>query len=253
MITKHKSMGQLLNNPFTVISYMGSDYFCDREKETATLLKQLTNGNSITLTAIRRIGKTGLIHHLFGQLPVGVQGVYLDILDTENMAQFLNKLASALMGQFPEKNSFGKQVWNFLKTLRPTLNFDPLTGSPQASFSLVQGETETNIYSIFRFLEGQSFKVVIAIDEFQQILQYPEKNVDAWLRSYIQQLKNVQFIFSGSQQHLMNELFASPDRPFYRSTQFMKLEKIPLENYTLFIEKKFTQYKKQINETFNNL
>jgi len=100
---------------------------------------------------------------------------------------------------------------------------------------------------VLSFLEKQEFNTVIAIDEFQQILNYPEQKTDAWLRSRIQQLKKVVFVFSGSQQHLMTELFTSPKRPFYRSSQIMKLKKLDRKIYSEFVIKMFRNNKKEIS------
>lgn len=236
-----------ISNPFLVNNYQGSDYFCDRKIETQTIKDNLYNGNSTTIMAIRRIGKTGLIQHVLDQLPTGYHGIYVDLLETENMNQLLNILATAIMSQTPQKSKFGKTIWNFFTSLRPTISFDPLNGLPQASFSISHEETKTNIGSVFEFLEQQNQKIVIAIDEFQQILNYPEKNVDAWLRTRIQHLNNVVFIFSGSQQHLMAELFGSPQRPFYRSSQIVQLKKIEQEAYTDFIVDLFSKYKYHVS------
>ncbi|MFV0482987.1 MAG: AAA family ATPase [Bacteroidales bacterium] len=90
------------------------------------------------------------------------------------------------------------------------------------------------------------YRIVIAIDEFQQITSYPERNVDAWLRTRIQRLRNICFIFSGSQQHLITELFTSPKRPFFRSTQMLKLEKIDKTVYSKFICSSFKRHGKKI-------
>lgn len=234
-------------NPFPVTTYLGAGYFCDREAETSRLLGNIQNGNSTTVMALRRIGKTGLLHHVFAQLPAGWKGIYVDILETENLSQFLNLLTTAIIRSIPEKSSMGKQFWNFLKSLRPVISYDGLTGTPQASFDVKPKETEGNIESIFQFLESQEFKIVVAIDEFQQITKYPEKNTDAWLRTRIQQLRNVVFIFSGSQQHLMTELFTSPQRPFFRSTQIIKLEKMNKEIYRDFIISIFNRHHKSIS------
>jgi uncharacterized protein len=233
-------------NPFPVTAYLGAEYFCDRKDETARLISNIQNGNSTTLTAIRRIGKTGLIKHVLTQLPKEWKGIYVDILETENLNQFLNILTTAIIGSVPEKSGLGSILWKFVKSLRPVISFDSLTGAPQASFDVKPNEAEANINSVLQFLDKQNFNTVIAIDEFQQILNYPEKNTDAWLRTRIQQLKKVVFIFSGSQQHLINELFASPKRPFFRSTQMLKLEKLDSETYCKFIVTMFKKYDKKI-------
>jgi len=176
---------KLIENPFPVNRYQGSDYFCDRETEINRLITDIQNGNSVTLFSIRRMGKTGLIHHLFNQLPLGWKGIYVDILATENLNQFLNLLATAIMNSIPEKSPFGRRVWTFIKSLRPVISFDSLTGVPQASFDVKRKDAELNINAVFQFLEQQDFRILIAVDEFQQIVHYPEKNVDAWLRTQI--------------------------------------------------------------------
>jgi AAA+ ATPase superfamily predicted ATPase len=236
-----------LENPFPTTTYHSASYFCDRQEETNRLISNIKSGNSTIIMAIRRIGKTGLIQHVLNQLPKGWKGIYLDILETENLNHFLNHLATAIMHAVPEKSSIGKKFFDFIKTMRPVISFDALTGEPKASFEIKQSDVETNINSVLHFLGKQEFKIVIAIDEFQQIVNYPEKNTDAWLRTRIQQLKNVVFIFSGSQQHLMAELFASPKRPFFRSTQMLRLEKIEKDVYRDFIISMFRKYKKEIS------
>ena len=234
-------------NPFITAGYYGVRYFCDRETETKSLLQNMTNGLSTTLIAIRRIGKTGLIRHVLAKLPAGYTSVYVDILPTENMNEFLNFLASAVINSIPQKTGPGKIIMDFIKSLRPVITYDPLTGIPQVTIDVRKGEAPKHIDSIFKHLEKYPKRIVIAIDEFQQILEYPEKNTDAWLRSSIQNLKNVTFIFSGSRQHLMDDLFSDPSRPFYRSTSLLNIGKIKSEIYASFIIRHFKNNDKKIS------
>lgn len=228
-----------ISNPFITTGYQGSEYFCDREEETLTLKRNLVNGQSTTLIAIRRIGKTGLVRHVLAQLPPDHTGIYLDILPTENLKEFLNALATAVFSTIPEQSKPGKLILDFIKSLRPVITFDPLTGFPQLTVAVRPGEAERHIQSVLKYLESYPNKVVIAIDEFQQIMHYPEKNTDAFLRSISQSLNNVRFIFSGSQQHLMMQLFADPSRPFYQSAGFLKIDKIEADKYAAFIHHHF--------------
>jgi hypothetical protein len=233
-------------NPFPIMTYLGREYFCNREEETAKLIGNMQNGSSTTLIAIRRMGKTGLLHHTLSQLPRGWLGIYADILESENLKEFLSLLTTSVINAYPEKSNLGKKFRDFIRSLRPQISFDALTGIPQVSFDVRPNEIPENISHVFQYLEKQDFKTIIAIDEFQQILNYPEKNTEAWLRSRIQQLKNVVFIFSGSQQHLMTEIFNSPKRPFFRSAMMMKLEKLDKTEYVEFIVSLFRRYNKEI-------
>lgn len=236
------------NTPFPTSGYYGKAYFCDREAETERLLTNIRSGISTTLIAIRRMGKTGLILHTREQLPPNWSMIYLDILATESRQDLLITLITAVVKAIPEKSSFGKKLWQFIKSLRPVISYDPLTGETQVSVNTQPSHAEKNIQGVLNLLETHSTRVIIAIDEFQQVLHYPEGNTDAWLRSIFQNLKNVVFIYSGSQQHLMQELFGHPSNPFYRSTQFLKLGRINEDDYKLFIKKHFSNHNRKINE-----
>jgi len=235
-------------NPFALNSYFGPEYFCDRKTEIKSLLTNVKNINSTTIISQRRMGKISLIQHLFNSLPAKHIGISLDIFATNNRRELLNTLTTAIATKVPAKSSFGKRVWDFIRSLQPNISFDPLTGNPQVSINITAPNNDNYIESIFNFLENQSQKIVIAIDEFQQILNYPEKNTDVWLRTFIQRLNNVTFIFSGSSTHLMAEIFSNPTRPFFRSTQFIYLKKIDSEIYTRFIIKHFKKGDKNISK-----
>ncbi|HLP72527.1 MAG TPA: ATP-binding protein [Bacteroidales bacterium] len=229
------------STPFPLTGYYGSEYFCDREDETRMLVTNIKGGVSTILTAERRMGKTSLIMHVLNKRSLGAKAVYLDILSTESRNDFLNELATSLIRNASGSKGFGKKLWDFIKTLRPVIKFDDLTGTPQVSFLPDSESADERVRSILNFLEKQDEKIVIAIDEFQQILNYPEPNTDAMLRTIIQRMKNLVFIFSGSQQHLMNELFTLPSRPFYNSSAFLKIGRIEQSKYTGFIMDKFSE------------
>jgi uncharacterized protein len=112
-------------NPFPVNTYLGSEYFCDRTDETIRLISNARNGASTSLMAIRRIGKTGLIKHVLARLPKGWEGIYIDILETENLGQFLNMMATALLNAAPEKSKPGRLLWEYIKSLRPVISLIP--------------------------------------------------------------------------------------------------------------------------------
>ena len=88
-----------LNNPFVVYGYKGAAYFCDREAETEKIVKGLSNERNITLIAPRRIGKTGLIHHVFANIreqQPNICCIYFDILATKTLDQFVQLMARTL-------------------------------------------------------------------------------------------------------------------------------------------------------------
>ena len=242
-------MARKPSTPFPTTGYYGEAYFCDREKELKQLMDNVQGDSSTTLVALRRMGKTALIKHLQHVLSNRYSPVYVDILPTESLGEFLNHLATAVAAISSGKTKLGSRIWKFMTSLRPTVSYDALSGNPILSFNLSPEEGLKSVGEIFDFLESQSKPVLVAIDEFQQILKYPEKNVDAWLRSKIQELRNVVFVFSGSQQHLIQEMFVDPSRPFFRSTRFMHLTKIDRGSYHRFIAVKFSEHSKKITDS----
>ena len=242
---------KIKENPFHLKGYHGSALFCNREKETSTLIENVKNGINTTLFSIRRMGKTGLIHHVFNKLgkDKNRKCIYVDIYATQSLAEFTNYLASAILHAFPEKDSIGKKFINLIKGFNPVITYDGLTGVPEITLTYAQPrQYEYSLNGLFEFLEKQNKQIVIAIDEFQQITSYPEKNTEALLRTIIQRLQNVVFIFSGSQKHILLEMFNSAKRPFFSSTTPLHLGAIPEEIYASFILKLFSNRKKKIDK-----
>lgn len=237
-----------VTNPFPTTKYIGPKYFCDRNEETKQLIQNISGQQSTTLVSIRRMGKTGLINHVFNKIMRKHITIYADILSTEDLGSFLNTISTAILQSVSQRSNIGQKIWAFFKSLNISITFDQLSGSPSVSFNLKENESKIQLKNIFELLDQQEKPVVIAIDEFQQITKYPEKNVDAYLRTLIQQLKNVVFIFSGSQQNIITDLFSNPEKPFFRSTSFIHLSEIESGIYKNFIIKKFNEGQKNIHE-----
>lgn len=233
-------MSELLN-PFAVFGYAGAAYFCDRENETKELISALRNGRNVTLRSPRRVGKTGLIQHVFAQLAQTnpeIKCFYVDLFSTHSLDEMVVELGKAIIGQLdtPLQKIEGYMA-QFFKSCRLYLSPDPLTGAPKLNLDLITNNPAVTLDEIFAYIRKSERECYIAVDEFQQIVEYPQKNVEALLRTYMQQCPNVRFIFSGSKQHLMSDIFNSPKRPFYRSTDKMTLEAIPESVYYAFAER----------------
>ncbi len=245
-----------LQNPFLVSGYHSPTYFCDRQKESRNIMEALQNNRNLTLVAPRRIGKTGLIQHTFHELSQkDFRTIYLDIFPTSNLNDFTRVFAEAVLGSLDSNlQRITKKIGATMKSFRPIVRFDPITGNPEFSIYIEPGKEEASLKDVFNYLKISEKKCVIAIDEFQQITEYPEKKVEALLRTYIQLVPNLHFIFSGSKQHLMEELFISTKRPFYQSTQLMNIGVIEKKEYYAFANAFFADKDLILEESvFNEL
>lgn len=238
------------NNPFLIAGYHSPEFFCDRKAESSTILEALYNGRNITLIAPRRMGKTGLIHHVFYQLKEqksDVVTLYMDIYSTQSLGDFVRLFANTVLGQLdsvPQKAL--NRIGQFIRSCRPVFTFDEITGTPKVTVDVSPTEEESTLKEIFDYLGSSGKRCYIAIDEFQQIAEYPEKGVEALLRSYIQFLPNVNFIFAGSKQHVMQEMFTSSKRPFYQSTQLLTIGTVNRDEYADFAMAHFAKNNLQL-------
>ena len=246
-----------LENPFVYKGYEGPMYFCDREQETENMVSALKNGRNITLLSPRKIGKTGLIKHAFNRISTTENDticIYVDIFSTQNLHDFVQVLGTAVVEEalWREKSLMAKTLDAF-KAWRPVVSIDTMTGMPTLSVNIDSTSDEYTLKSIFDYLERSKKQVFVAIDEFQQVAYYPEKGTEALLRSQVQ-FSHAGFIFSGSRQHLMAEMFNSPKRPFYQSTEFMNLQPIPEDAYYDFARRFFEAKKGSLSqEVFHDI
>ena len=231
-------MKKEIENPFLDQGYESPKYFCDREQETADMISALENGRNLTLISPRRMGKTGLIKNVFYKLreqqPDTIT-LYMDIFPTQNMGEFVRLFASTVLGQLdsaPQKAM--SRIAKFIKSIRPVFMLDELSGKPQMMIDVTSANENTSLAEIFDYLASADRPCYIAIDEFQQVAEYPEKGLEAALRTHIQNLHNVHFVFSGSRQHIMQEMFFSAKRPFYHSTQPFAIGSIDRDKYYEF-------------------
>ena len=242
----------LISNPFVVGKYLSDKYFCDRENDTEFLRKQIVNGRNVALISPRRIGKSGLIQHFFNQPDIeeAYHVFYVDIYATTSLGEFVYTLGKEIYEQLKSQSTAWKEkFFQIVSSFRVGFKLDTMTGLPGLDIGLGDIQVpQTTLDEIFSYIAASDKPCVIAIDEFQQIGEYAEKNVEALLRTKIQQCQKAQFIFSGSKRHTMTNMFNSPAKPFYQSAISMGLEAIPMKTYTDFAIRLFEEYGKHVDK-----
>lgn len=245
-------------NPFVVSGKIPEEYFCDRVAEAAALEKALTNQLNVVLTSTRRMGKTSLVDFVFDKSTIADRyvTVFVDILSTTTFREFVMAFGTAVFDRVASRSDKLRRLFaTLLKSLSASFGYDPVQNTP--TFDIRIGDIhqpEYTLSEIFEYLEKVESRCLVVIDEFQQITRYPEKNVEALLRTHIQKLSNVNFVFSGSRRRLMEEIFFSSKRPFCQSAKALRLEAIDKEVYFAFAQKNFNNSGKYIDkEAFDKI
>ena len=239
----------MIENPFITYGYESAEYFCDRKAETRELITMLTNGNHTALISPRRMGKTGLIHQCFAQKEI--QDRYytflIDIYATKNLQDMVYRMGQVIVNRLKSRGQSAIDGFlRFVTSLRTGISFD---GQGNASWNVGVGDIKSpnfTLEEIFNYLKAADRKCIVAIDEFQVIADYPERNVEELMRTYVQECRNAVFVFSGSQKSMMSEMFSSPARPFYQSVSMMFLKPVALPAYESFAKGHFEHAGKQI-------
>lgn len=235
-------------NPFIVTGKIPQQYFCDRDTETAQLIRFLNNRENVVLMSQRRMGKTKLVEHSLDSGSKEYALMTIDILHTSSLREFIQLLGATIFDNLAKRSTRMMKLFTAtLRSLSASFGYDPIQNTP--TFDIRLGDItqpEYTLKEIFEYLEKSNRHCIIVIDEFQQITKYPEKNVEALLRTHIQHLNNANFVFAGSQRRLMEEMFFSEKRPFYMSARSIVLDAIPFDSYCDFACHHFEEAKKNI-------
>ena len=237
------------HNPFILTPFVPEQYFCDREKETEQLCKHIVNGRNVALFARRRLGKTGLIRHCFEQEKIknNYNTFLVDIYSAGNLKEMTALLATEVFSKATALGYWDKLVRG-LKSITPKISYNEVTSTYSLSAGLGDiKQADRTLEEILDVLDGMKKPTVIALDEFQKIRDFSEKNVEAYLRTVFQKCRNIVFVYTGSIGHSMNNIFKSPDKPFYNSAVMMTIDVINKEIYREFAIRMFRNNQREVD------
>ena len=194
-----------------------------------------------------------MIRHVFEQPSVkdSYYTFYTDIYATTSLHEFVLFLSKEIYSALVPKGKVAlNKFLSGLQSLTGSFGYDPITGKPTFDIKLGDIHTpELTLQEIFGYLEKADKPCIFAIDEFQQIANYPEKNVEAILRTYIQKLNNCLFIYAGSNRHILENMFNSAAKPFYNSAEQTYLDSIPKDIYMEFAAEQFNKSGRKIDSS----
>jgi len=231
-----------MENPFSYSGIVTGAAFCNRKAELADLTRRVFDSQNILLYAHRRTGKSSLIHNLIisqefeSQIQrykkrhgIGIKAAVIDLYGTLSESDFITALFQGI-SKF-EKN-FDK-LMSLIQGIRFIVGTDPVSGLPTITPNFTSREAPEYLEHVMQICESysQKNKLLIVFDEFQEVGKYAEQGFEKRLRKEIQRHSNISYLFCGSKHHILEIMFNSPDRAFYKLARNFRLKPIALSHY----------------------
>jgi len=242
-----------MEKPFAYGSYVFGDNFTDRVKETKRISANFNAGINTILIAPRRQGKTSLVNHVIeGMDNPSIKIITMDIYDCRSEYDFYERFASEIVKATAGKiENISRTVSDFLGRITPKISLSP-DASNEFSLSLgISPKTVSAKEALDlpeRIATRKNVHIIVCIDEFQQIGEFPNSlDVQKRIRGIWQLQKNVSYCLYGSKKHSMEKLFQSRKMPFYQFGDMIFMEKIPTEDWVKYICSRFERFGKSIS------
>lgn len=228
------------------------DFFTDREVESKRLEANFKGGISTFLLSHRRWGKTSLIKKVMKQVQSEeLKVVFVDVFKCKSPIEFAETVASAVLSQTATKaEEFIENAKAFLGRINFGVNLSP---DPMSSFDIRLGlvDDKSDISNALnipeRIAQKKNIKILICIDEFQQIGEFPDTlSFQKELRTIWQHQKDVTYCLLGSKKHMMEKLFDTPEKAFFKFGDIIYLKTIPLDYWQSYVSRKFVNAGKKI-------
>lgn len=242
-----------MNRPFVFGTAVDSDHFIGREKEVRHLRENMLHGINTILMSPRRWGKTSLVN-LVGKDVASeeIKVVHIDIFSCRDEYDFYNKFAASILRQTESRIDEWKNLAaDFLMRLTPKLS---LNAGPGSEYSVSLGITpqthqpEEVLALPQRIAEKKHCHIVVCIDEFQQVGEFPDSlTVQKRMRSVWQHQSDVSYCLFGSRQHILESLFLKSSHPFYKFGDIMPLSPIATDLWVPYIQRGFQSEGKTIS------
>ncbi len=239
--------------PFVFGVRVEGNTFTDRKEETNRLKMNFLYGVNTILISPRRMGKTSLVEKVCSLVESDTLKIAkIDAFGCRSENDFINAFATAVVRATSSKwEEWMENAKTFLSRFIPKISIgqDPLT---DFSIALEYNRANTVTEDILQLPETvakqKGIKIVICIDEFQQIADFPDSiTFQKKLRSVWQLQSNVSYCLYGSKKHMMEKMFQSQSHPFYRFGDLFYLDKISETDWVEYICDRFRMTGKEIS------
>ena len=219
---------------------VGGEHFCKRSELSRQLAGYIRGGQNVVIQGERRMGKTSLVRETVAGMR-GWRMVDADFMGVKSTTDICNRIADA-MARFDCGDNVYRRAMSLLAHLRPVGQIDQMTGLPTISLDAKATATPASIPQALDALAAhvKGRKVCIVFDEFQDILDVKDGDqVLALMRSLIQLLPDICFVFLGSARNSMLSIFLSPNSPFYKGAAVFGVDEIPDDDFFRFAVGRF--------------
>lgn len=239
--------------PFVFGVRVEGDTFTDRKEETNRLKMNFLYGVNTILISPRRMGKTSLVEKVCSLVESDTLKIAkIDAFGCRSENDFINAFATAVVRATSSKwEEWMENAKTFLSRFIPKISIgqDPLTDfSIALEYNRANTVTEDVLQLPETIAKQKGIKIVICIDEFQQIADFPDSiTFQKKLRSVWQLQSNVSYCLYGSKKHMMEKMFQSQSHPFYRFGDLFYLDKISETDWVEYICERFRVTGKEIS------
>jgi len=237
-----------MNNPFNFFGVVIGENFCSREDDIQNLKGYINNSANVVLFSKRRYGKTTLITELFkNHLNEDNLSVYIDIYGINDKFELIEKLSKQIVNYYKvtDLSQTIKNLRSLFNKISFSLTINQKTAMPEIKPEFIKQDFEILLDEVLdgfqEFLSKNNKKAVIAIDEFQDILNITDINLEAVLRSKIQHHTHISYIFTGSKQHMLTSMFNDNKKPFYTLATNYELKAIKEDDFYQYVQKRLSQ------------
>lgn len=243
-----------MNSPFVFGVRVEGDAFTDRKDETERLRMNFLYGVNTILISPRRMGKTSLVDKACALVKSdSVKIAKMDAFGCRSEADFVDSFATAVIRATSSKwEEWIENAKTFLSRFVPKVTFgqDPVN---DFSISFEYNTGNNAVEDILRLPERiaaqKGCRLVVCVDEFQQIGEFPDSlTFQKKLRSVWQLQSHVSYCLYGSKKHMMENMFQRQDYPFYRFGDLFYLGKISESDWIEYIRGRFEITGKEISE-----
>lgn len=222
-------------NPFKFGTIVQNEFFTDRIVELETVKQMLDSENHLVLISPRRFGKSSLVAKALNQLErPSITIDFMKVLSVENLA------AQLLKGVFRlHKMEKIKHLMSHFR-IAPTVSYNPMTDGWDVSFMPSVGQASVVLEDAMELVvkvTSPEKRLIVVFDEFQEVNEI-DKTLAKQLRAIIQRQEGLNYIFMGSQESMMDEIFEKKKSPFYHFGQRMNLKKIPYKDFLEYLMKR---------------